>query len=361
MSGNDFLYRSGQPGSYHGDDRLARRNSAYAWFFRKTASYYFHAWLANVAFTDPRAEYRVYEIVNWMHLSTINQNTAPSGWNYLGFGYGMELLVKRSSGVGATGADAVRAHSVGSSTAGALALEREPARCASLRPRDPKLAELQARMLDTAQRYETASGRYEIAFSNNGQHEMVDFEVSQRERASFVRVTDHEGIATEFVSDGRSLMTLHPQRAAYTSVKLAPAASRAQGPRMYRNASCEPVFVHVADGSGAFAAADVLAPGNYAFWLSQPGGRIVGSERLFGRDVTVVEGRHDHLLARKLGAASFKMWVDAATGALLRLRGTDGAGRQMYAIEVDDIRFDQAAPLQIAMLAPAGWIRLDGD
>lgn len=357
-TGTGFAYRSGQRGSYHGDDRLARTNAGYVWGFKWTNSYYFQAWLANAAFTDPRVEYWVYADGFWRQMSFINQNTAPSGWNYIGYRRGRELMLKRTSGIGAAGADAVRIRTVDAAQAEIAAATRSSP-CASLMPTGAELRALQQRMLDSAHRYGTAAGTYRIRFGNNGQRETVDFEVSQNERASYVRVTGHDGTATEFVSDGRSMLTLHPQRASYALVELAPDVQEEPStPRVYRDAACDPVYVHRADPAGAAAAADVLAPANYAFWLSQPGSRIVGKDRLLGRSVTVAAGRHDPVLARKLGAATYTMWVDDRTGTLLRLVGQGTTGRRAYAIEVEGISFDLALPMRIKLQAPAHWTRI---
>jgi hypothetical protein len=68
---------------------------------------------------------------------------------------------------------------------------------------------------------------------------------------------------------------------------------------------------------------------------------IVGSASLIGRAAAVVEGRHTGDLQDKLGATTFKMWVDDQTGVLLRLVGSDAEGNVAYHVTVQDIQFDR--------------------
>ncbi|WP_044640676.1 hypothetical protein [Risungbinella massiliensis] len=59
-------------------------------------------------------------------------------------------------------------------------------------------------------------------------------------------------------------------------------------------------------------------PQNYAFWLTNSDNRVVGHEKMFHRNVTVLEGKHDKYMGKKLGATTYQMWVDTATGVLLK-------------------------------------------
>lgn len=79
------------------------------------------------------------------------------------------------------------------------------------------------------------------------------------------------------------------------------------------------------------------------------------------RDATVISGRHDAYLRKKLGASAYKIWVDDETGVLLKLLGTDRAGKIAYAIDVQDIQFDTGMDLNPAIAAPAGWKSLNSE
>ncbi|WP_157499798.1 hypothetical protein [Lysobacter sp. Root983] len=367
MGGHNYVYRSGQAGDWNGDDRLNSTNSGwYGYFFPGTDRYYsFYAWLNNAAFTDAYARYNVINTANGsQQTAAINQNTAPGGWNYVGYGYGY-LFTVTPSGNGRNGADIVQLYFNGLAAADAAPRVTEAdrdlsGRCAAVAPQDARVAALQQRMLDAVDRYRDAAGSVDVRFGNNGQDEAIDFEVSQSARTSFVRIARDRGRVEEHVSRAGTTLSLYPQTASYSETRTldAPAPS---GARQYRNARCEPVFVHRPDPAGAVGADAVLSPQNYAFWLSTEDVRIAGHQRLLGRDATVVAGKHGDYLGRKLGAERFRMWVDSDTGVLLKLVGSDRQGKAAYSIVVRDLRLDSGLKLTPSLAAPQGWTRVGED
>lgn len=365
MGGLNYVYRSGQGGDWNGDDRLNSTNSGwYGWFFPGyERSYSFYAWLNNPAFTDAYARYSVLDTSNASHQTAIiNQNTAPGGWNYVGYGYGYLFMVQ-PSGNGRNGADIVQLYfsslAAADAKPGIVETDRDgTGRCASMAPQDARIAALQQRMLDAVDRYRDAAGSVDVHFGNNGQDEAIDFEVSQSARSSFVRIARGGDRVEEHVSRDGSTLSLYPQSASYRSTRNADASPPA-GTRQYRNARCEPVFVHRPDPSGAVGADAVLSPQNYAFWLSTEDVRIAGRQRLLGRNATVVVGKHGDYLGSKLGADSFRMWVDSDTGVLLKLIGSDRQGKQAYSIVVRDLRLDTGLKLQPTLATPRGWTRIE--
>lgn len=364
MGGHNYVYRSGQAGDWNGDDRLNSTNSGwYGYFFPGTDRYYsFYAWLNNAAFTDAYARYSVINTSNGsQQTAAINQNTAPGGWNYVGYGYGY-LFTVTPSGNGRNGADIVQLYFNGLAAAGAGPSVTEAdrdlsGRCPTATPADPRIAALQQRMLNAADAYRDAAGSVDLRFRNNGQNEAVDFEVSQTQRSSFVRIARGQDRVEEHATRNGTSLSLYPQAKAYRTTPLADAPAPS-GPRVYRNARCEPVFVHRSDATGALGADNVISPQNYAFWLSTEDVRIAGRQRLLGRAATVVAGKHADYLGGKLGATTFRMWVDDKTGALLKLVGRDRAGSVAYSIDVRDLRFDTGLDLKPALAAPQGWSRL---
>ncbi|WP_363796733.1 hypothetical protein ABU614_15740 [Lysobacter firmicutimachus] len=364
VAGAGFYYRSGQPSDYHGDDRLSTtQSSSYGWVFLGTvAAGHHYAYLANNAFTDPRAEYQAWDLGSGFYsIGYVNQNTAPSGWNYVGYGTSGALYVRRSSGSGATGADAVMRQYAGLSAQASTPLTPAPAgRCPSLALRDPALAELQNKMFDAARSYRDAAGSYAIVFNNNGQRERIEFEVSPARRSGFVRIAGADGRLTEHYADAESQTTVLPLHSAYRSSRraAAPDAEQAPAAHAYRNTACQAVYASQPDASGAPGTADVLAPANYAFWLSDEDSRILGRPSLLGREAVLVEGRHDEAMARKLGAQRYRMWVDAATGILLKLEGRNARGGRAYLIEVERLRLDSGVSPRARPTLAKGWIDL---
>lgn len=367
MGGHNYVYRSGQSGDWNGDDRLNSTNSGwYGWFFPGPDRYYsYYAWLNNAAFTDAYASYGAIDTGNnFRQTARINQNTAPGGWNYVGYAPGY-LFTVTASGNGRNGADIVQLYfsSLAATDAkpGIVEADRDRSgRCASAEPRDARIAALQQRMLNAMDAYRDAVGSVDVRFGNNGQDEAIDFEVSQSARSSFVRIARDGDRVEEHLSRDGSTLSLYPQSASYRNSRNADASPPA-GARQYRNARCEPVFVHRQDPSGAIGADTVLSPQNYAFWLSTEDVRIAGGQRLLGRNATVLVGKHGDYLGNKLGADTFRMWVDSDTGVLLKLIGSDRRGKPAYSIVVRELRLNTGLDLKPALTAPRGWTRIGED
>ncbi|GAB3352153.1 hypothetical protein [Lysobacter tyrosinilyticus] len=342
-----WSYRSWS-GDWNGDDR--RVNSGiygYGWVF-KTAQYYaFHVWLNNPYFTDTSATYGYYNDAHWELLAAINQNAAPSGWTSLGSGYSDQLAVWHNNST--TGADMVRGDYSYGLTAKTTKLEQPV--------RDRKLAAIQHKMLNAVDNFQDASGSFHISFANNGQSDDVDFEMSTKNASSFVRIGRGNGEVVEHAANGRSTIKLHPQHLTYELGRVARPAA-VEGPRAYRNEKGEAVFVYRQDPTWAIGANEITLPQSYAFWLIGSDSKIVGQENLLGRPTTVIQGHHDAYLADKLGASTFKMWVDDATGVLLKLVGTDKLNRTVYFIDVKAIEFNTGRDLRPQIKAPTGWKNL---
>lgn len=354
-------------GDWHLDDR---RNSSYGWYeweFNNIRAYSLSVWLANYKFTDTKAAYYDTEGgVSWL-LRYINQKTAPGGWHTLGYRRTQNVWVAHGNGV--TGADAIRGvYSTtvstidGSDPAPSTAPPdmAAPGRCGKKAAVDPRIAAIQEKMLNAADHYQDVKGSFRVSFGSAGQDEDVDFEVSPRSASSAVRITRASGEVAEHRTNGQSMIALYPGRSAYEEGLFAE-AERPQGPRHYLNDQCQPVYVYRQDSARDGAAGEVTSPENYAFWLSTSKSRIVGHEKLLERDATVISGRHDAYLGKKLRASAFRMWVDDETGVLLKLQGTDKAGKVAYAIDVRDIQFDTGMDLNPAIAAPADWKSLNPD
>ena len=368
-NGNDgfgFVYRSGQSGDWNGDDRLSKAGSAYyEWWFGDWQDNKVYVWLANDAFTDPHAEYQFWNVDSLVpppqpsvFFELLNQNTAASGWNYLGKGLGNDLTVSRMSTTGGTGADAVKlvatSNQSNNQSPSADDIDRS-GHCPSLTVGDPAIASIQDKMLNAVDHYRNVQGTYRITFANNGQSDRVDFQVSEPDRRSMVKITDRTGHVTERIADGTNTMTYLGASRQFQKSPM-PANASVQGPRVYRDAKCEPVYVHRQDPAAAGDMNDITLPQNYAFWLSTATSRIVGHDDILGRHATEIRGQPDPYLMRKLGATAFTMWVDDQTGVLLKLVGTDDTSTQVYSIDVADIQFDASA-IQIPPISPplAGW------
>ncbi|MGH8603061.1 MAG: hypothetical protein ACREXR_09915, partial [Gammaproteobacteria bacterium] len=345
-------------GDWNGDDRRNSSGGGYVWAFNYWDTYNFYVWLANPYFTDTAALYAYWDGVNYIFIKSINQNTAPSGWSNVGQRYTHALAVFHDNHV--TGADFVRGDFSTALKNERLAPEHvieESGRCRQRSIQDPRIAATQQKMLNAVDHYQDARGSFHITFTNNHQSEDVDFEVSPQDKSSFVRITNADGDVVEHATNGQSTIRLYPGRSAFEKKQLAE-ASQPEGPRYYHNQKCEPVYVHRQDPAWAVGANEVTLPENYAFWLTTSDSNIVGQDKVLDRDATVIFGRHNAYLRNKLGASTFEMWVDDETGVLLKLVGTDEAGKVVYSIDVQDIRFNSGIELNPAIEAPAGWKNL---
>lgn len=347
--GFKYAYYSGDQ---NGDDRRSSdANTGYSWLFKSQHWYAFYVWLANPYFTDTAANYYVQNGASWNYLGSINQNTAPNGWSFAGYGYGSAIAVLHGNST--TGADMARGD-YSSLTAASEATAGDALHAQGTLVLEPRLAAIQQKMLNAVDNFSDASGSFHIAFSNNGQDEDVDFEVSPKHASSFVRVTRANGEVVENATNGQSSIELRPGESSYQMKQLAK-LEPLQSPRQFRDEKGDAVYQYRQDPTWAIGASEVTLPQNYAFWLSNSDAKIVGHARLVGRNATVIAGHHDAYLADKLRASTFKMWVDDATGVLLKLRGTDAAGRVMYYIDVQDLKFDSGIDLHPAIKAPVGW------
>ena len=386
VNGGTWIYYSGQSHDYNGDDRRERGSSQgsgfYDWTFDTTRTYTFSAYLDNAAFNEPNALY-VSSDGNSLLYVHLNQNTASGGWHTIGSISSTTIGVAAgSSSKYIAGADGMEASfSSASTAAGRFSNNSLSAgvagdvvdttdKCGPIASQvDPRIVATQQRMLDAPQHYQDIAGRFQVFFRNNGQNETVDFQISEAQRRSSVRVTDEHGEATESAFDGSRLVMRYPGTASYRSFQLfeqTDVQARTQsslvsnvsvlGPRFYRNARCESVFVHHEDPAHSASATELTDPQNYASWLYDSHSHIAGHESLLGRPVTVIEGQQDDYLHRKLGAATFKMWVDDATGVLLKLVGKDDDGKLAYSVEASSIDIDKGMYLPATVAAiPAGW------
>ena len=382
---SDWIYRSGQPGDANGDDRLSHASNAsgYVWAFTGVGTVQtlgLDVFLNNIGFTEPNAEY----FTPAGRIGAINQNTASGGWHHIGSqvaettaritlkrhaanttGIGADLIQIKTSSISpaiatgpvSTSTSATISTSSAEPAGSALfAPERidDPALCGARFVTDRALSAIQQRMLDAIDHFRDVQGSAVMRFPNSGQDEVVAFELSEQAPGSRVTITSRSGDVLDQAFDGKQLVRIDRARSAVDVAALAPAVVPS-GPRQYFTASCEPVFVHRQDPAGAHGAADVVLPENYAFWLSSSDAHIVGSASLLGRAATVIEGSHDEYLRTKLGASTFKMWVDDQTGVLLQLVGSDADGTAVYSVVVKNIQFDRGVDRRRFQLeAPRG-------
>lgn len=344
-----WQYRSGQSGDWNKDDRLGKSSSGggyYDWKFTNISggsNARLFAWLSNASFTNRKAEYSVDTDV----IGYINQNTAPSGWNGIGSHYlsGSSAFFQvgnhdfSGNTSTATGADIIRIETYNGLTNTPFSKFKEQAY-----HKNPQIASIQKKMLNAADYYRDVKGTYQITFPNIKQNETIDFMISESKPGSYVKVTDLSGKIIEQKSDGKSILTLNHAQKTWKKNNVS-SVNNVVGSRHYINDIGQPVYMLRQDKAFAFYANDVTLPQNYAFWLNHPSNHVVGHTKLFNRDVTVIEGEHDPLMSAKLGAKSYKMWVDKNTGVLLRLEGKNEKGKPAYFIWVKGIHFDKGVNL----------------
>ncbi|OYD08772.1 LolA family protein [Paludifilum halophilum] len=354
-----WTYRSGQSGDWNGDDRLgAYGNGYYDWKFYNIPGdgARLYAWLNNIDFTNQSAEYSVDTDV----IGYINQNTAPGGWNSPGSHYisgnpffQVDNYDWSGNSNTRTGADIIRIETYYYNAANSTET-RQP-----VKAKDSDIAEIQNKMLNAVDHYKDIQGSFEMQFSNINDKKEVEFTLSEENPGSYVKVTKKGGNEVVRKSNGKSILKLNPQQKAYSKTSVSP-SSPIENPRHYKNEKGQNVFVHRQDPAWARTANEVTLPQNYAFWLTANESEVVGYDTLLNRKVAVIKGKHDSYLQKKLGADTFKMWVDRQTGVLLKLEGTDSKGNVAYSIDVQDIQFNQGVnESQFTVDTPKGWEKVE--
>ncbi len=353
-----WTYRSGYSGDQNGDDRLAR-NDSYRWYHWDYDYSYnnpeLSVWLNNSDFTNPAANYFIKNSSGHYSVGDINQNTAPGGWSYIGAVSGsmngVDVTQHGDYANTYTGADMVNLYSLPTASVNHLTDQTYHTNSA--------IASIQKKMLNAVDHYQNIQGSFHIHFQNNGQNETVEFQVDEGKiPGSHVKVTKANGTVFETKSNGKEQLVMNHQKEQFSKSKVAP-QKEFNGPRHFTNEKGQSVFVQRQDPASAYVAKEVTFPQNYAFWLRNKENKVVGHDKMFNRDITVIEGKHNEYLSKKLGATTYKMWVDTETGVLLKLIGTDQNGDEAYHIKVQDIQFNQGINAQqFAPEVPKSWEKM---
>ena len=354
-----WTYRSGYSGDQNGDHRLARNDSSSSYLWRYddyVVDPYLDVWLNNYDFTNPNADYYVSDgHTNVQYVGDINQNTAPGGWNGIGKVYGWfidaDVFQRGDYPNSYTGADMIRLYDPSTLAMNTVKEQTYHA--------NAEIASIQKKMLNAIDHYQNIQGSFHIQFENNGQNETIDFQVDEgKTPGSHVKVTKANGTVFETKSNGKEHLVMNHQKEQFSKSNIAP-RKEVKGSRHFSNENGQPVFVQRNDPATASIAKEVTFPQNYAFWLRNKENKIVGHDKMFNRDITVIEGKHNDYLSKKLGATTYKMWVDTKTGVLLKLIGTDRNGDEAYHIKVQDIQFNQGVNTQqFAPVVPKDWEKM---
>lgn len=353
-----FEYRSA---GYNGDSRIA-----WASWSERSYSYTFnysgikapidvYIYLADSQFTNTYAVY----YANSVGMKPFDQRNAPNGWNYLmtrdtNYNYEPYLVVWHNfegRGNGNTGTDGIRFFSPGVYFKNSSNSDRTY-------HKNLEIASLQKKMLNAVDYYTDISGSFHSFSILDNQEKNVTFSVSQRNTTgSYVKTKMKNGNIFEDKSDGKSLVGLNHGKKSFTKSEVSQVnQSLLAGPRHFKNEKNEPVYIYRHDPAQAHSANVVTFPQQYAFWLSNSDAKVVGYEKLFGRNISIIEGKHDSYMSKKLKATTYKMWIDTKSGVLLKLEGKDQNGKIAYFTKVTDIKFNQGVDkAEFVVNEPKGW------
>ncbi len=157
---------------------------------------------------------------------------------------------------------------------------------------------LQEKMINAIDNYQNVSGSYHALLRPIDVDEIVHFEVQQgaNPRSHITVKNNKTSTSQETVFDGEYYYKLDHLNKEYvkrkTDVETAASFDKTS-PRHLTKESGEAVFTHRPDPSFASRAGDVIFPQDYGFWLTPNNHQIVGTEKMLGRSVVVVEGKHD--------------------------------------------------------------------
>lgn len=104
-----------------------------------------------------------------------------------------------------------------------------------------KIASIQKKMLNAVDHYQNIQGSFHIQFQNNGQNEMVEFQVDEgKTPGSHVKVTKANGNETK--SNGKEYLIMSHGIEKFSKSNVAP-RKEVKRPRHFSNENSQPVFV----------------------------------------------------------------------------------------------------------------------
>ncbi|MFF2158601.1 hypothetical protein ACFVVQ_25305 [Paenibacillus chitinolyticus] len=361
-------------GNWNNDYRIISANGDsgyYDWKFTTDLNDQYpsvYVWLANSQFTNTNARYYI-GYTNYSTLEivgSINQNTASSGWNYVGGGKKVflnnaTLSINQKDYNGnantSTGADYIRFDTSVNTLASQKITDSQVAVDETYHT-NPEIQKIQEKMLNATDNFQNAKGSFDIVFSNIKQEQNVQFDVQLGNQPnSYVKINSKNGLVNETISDGKSILDLDHNKKQYEKSLLPiDKVTKIEGARHFKNKDKENVYLHRQDLISAHAASEVLLPQNYAFWLKNDNTKIVGYDKYLGRDATIISGTHDQYVADKLLSKTFTLWIDSKTGILLKLLDNDQNGKLVNSIVVKDIQLDKESDKKMMKLnIPSGW------
>jgi outer membrane lipoprotein-sorting protein len=225
----------------------------------------------------------------------------------------------------------------------------------------PSYTSIKERMLNAVDNFNTVQGTFREKFSPINLDQTIDFNISEvNGLGSYVKITDNLTKDTqEISSDGKSILTLNNKTKTSNSTDVTKTLTgKIIGARESKTEKGEPVYNYRTDPAFSNIASEVILPQVYAFWLNDETNnyKVTGEDIFLGRNVTLIEGTHDAILAKKHNATQFNMWVDTETGVLLKLIETNANGEVTNSIEVSSISFNQNIDhLKFSTVAPESY------
>lgn len=221
------------------------------------------------------------------------------------------------------------------------------------------LSPLQEKMLNAIDNYTSLEGTYHVMQKPINVDETVSFSIKEGPSAgSYAKHVDNrDGSIVEQTSDSNYVMSNNHKLNEFRKAKIDKSTfAKITTPRSFKNNKGEPVYVYRQDPAWATSVNEVAFPQTYAFWLNDPTTySIVDHEQYLGRDATVIQGKMDPYIGQKHDATDYKIWVDSATGVLLKLVETNASGEVTNLIEVNSLKVDQPVDSsKFSVNAPAG-------
>lgn len=206
---------------------------------------------------------------------------------------------------------------------------------------DQAKAVVQNKLWNAIDNYKTVKGTYE-SISKRGGNTSVEFQVREGEKpSSYHKVTTADGRVLETRMNGSHLISKVNGQIAMNS-RVAPERATGQEKHMNRYEAKGQEKSRVYRTDPAFAVSgDVTFPQGIGFWLEDYSKwSILEEPSMLGRTVAVVSGELPSSIKEKHQAETFTLWMDKATGILLKLQEYNAQGEVVEGHEVTSIKIN---------------------
>lgn len=373
--GGTWTYEKSSSG-YLGDHRFnSGTTGTYAWktYDGKGGNYKaLSVHLRNAKFTNPSAYYKILsgDLSYGLVYGTKNQNTAPNGWSRVvdKYGYGEKPYPSFSvnaNGYKNTGADGIKVEFYDKKPSSLIASKKSNFNYEEVKPNNSlnKTVDLKNmtkenihyKMLNSIDYFNTISGNFDYTSESAGYKYHVEYNVDMVNPKSQVKVTGNDGLSKESIFNGDgSLISLNNKERSYSisetpnhdEVKKIRSESLLEGEspinRYSINDDGEKIYDYRIDPAFMDMAQNSLFPQEIALGYLEEYSKwdIKNTEKINGLDAIFLGGELNEYYQAKHKVKTFKLWVHAETGILLKMEEYNEKGQATESLVTNSIKIN---------------------